>query len=88
MIEEPVMLDALLEAREAMIAAVVGDMPGDHRQFLVSFERGTPDWALLGLDGIAGLPAVKWRQQNLDKLGEAVRAALVEQLERVLQGQV
>jgi len=32
----------------------------------------------------AELSAVKWRQQNLDKLTVEKRAALVEQLEKVL----
>ncbi len=85
MTEEPVTLDALLDAREAIIAAVVGEMPDHHRQFLISFECGVPDWALLGLNGIAELPAVRWRQQNLDKLDKAARTALVEQLKQVLQ---
>ena len=33
------------------------------------------------------LPAVKWRQLNLDKLTEDKRSALVAQLEEVLGGQ-
>lgn len=86
MTEEPVSLDELLDAREALIAKIVGAMPDKHRQFLVSFERGTPDWALLGLEGIADLPAVQWRQLNLDKLSAAKRADLVSRLEEVLAG--
>ena len=68
MTEQPVSLDELIAAREALIADIVGKMPNSHRRFLVSFERGEPDWALLGVRGAAELPAVKWRQQNLDKL--------------------
>jgi len=84
MTENPVTLDELLEARERLIAAITGDMPEEHRKFLLSFERGEPDWALLGLDGIASLPAVQWRQQNLDKLSADKRAALVSGLDAVL----
>src|SRR3546814_6527165 len=40
----------------------------EHRRFLASFEQGEPDWALLGIGHAADLPAVSWRQQNLDKL--------------------
>ena len=42
---------------------------------------------LLGIPGIAALPAVKWRQLNLDKLSAEKRAALVANLERVLTGE-
>lgn len=84
MTEESVTLTSLLDAREALIAAIVGDMPKAHRSFLVSFERGAPDWPLLGVPAAAELPAVRWRQQNLDKLSAADRAKLVANLERVL----
>jgi hypothetical protein len=59
-------------------------MPGAHRRFLVSFERGEPDWSLLDVPGAPDLPAVKWRQHNLDKLSAAKRAALVARLQEVL----
>ncbi len=84
MTEQPVALEELLAAREDTINAIVGDMPNDHRQFLVSFEQGSPDWSMLGLDHVADLPAVRWRQLNLDKLDETARATLVKNLKRVL----
>jgi hypothetical protein len=82
--EEPVSLDELLQARTALIGSIVGDMPEPHRRFLVSFERGQPDWPLLGLPAAAELPAVRWRQQNLDKLSVNERNSLVSRLEAVL----
>ena len=81
---EPVSLAELIAARDALIDAIVGDMPSDHRKFLISFERGKPDWDLLGLSGAAELPAVRFRQQNLDKLPKDKRAQLVARLEEVL----
>ena len=84
MTAKPVSRDELVAAREALIAAIVGKMPAAHRKFLISFERGNPDWALLGVPGAQELPAVKWRQQNLDKLSNEKRAALVTGLEEVL----
>lgn len=84
MTDRPVELGELLAAREATIEAVVGKMPDEHRRFLVSFEQGEPDWALLGVDHAAELPAVRWRQQNLDKLDDAMRARLVDNLKRTL----
>jgi hypothetical protein len=84
MTDTPIALDELIGARKALITAIVGSMPDDHRRFLVSFERGEPEWPLLGLDGVADLPAVRWRQLNLDKLADQARAALVVRLEEVL----
>lgn len=87
MTEDPVTVEELIAAREASIADIVGKMPAAHRKFLISFERGAPDWALLGLPAAADLPAVKWRQLNLDKLTPEKRAALVAALEKVLANQ-
>ncbi len=84
MTDRPIALDQLVTAREALIANIVGRMPKAHRLFLVSFERGEPDWTLLGLPEAADLPAVKWRQQNLDSLSKDRRDALVGHLEEVL----
>jgi predicted nucleotidyltransferase component of viral defense system len=84
MTDKPVSIDELVVAREALIGDIVGKMPKEHRQFLVSFEQGTPDWTLLGLPDVPELPAVKWRQLNLDKLTKEKRAALVSGLEKVL----
>ena len=84
MTEEPLTLDELNAARETFIAEVVGKMPDTHRRFLASFVRGKPDWASIGLPEAANLPAVKWRQQNLDKLTAEKREAEIAALEKVL----
>jgi hypothetical protein len=84
MTENPVTVEELVAAREALIADIVGKMPSAHREFLISFERGAPNSALLGLPAAARLPAVKWRQLNLDTLTPEKRAALIGELEKVL----
>jgi len=84
MTEESVSLEELVAARETLIAKVVGEMPVADKNFLISFVRGQPDWASIGLPGAANLPAVKWRQVNLDKLTAQKRAAEVASLEKVL----
>src|SRR5258708_11201214 len=66
MTAEAVTLKDLLEAREALISAMAGDMPDAHKKFLLGFKRGQPDWKLLGVPGAADLPAVPWKQINLD----------------------
>ena len=84
---EPVTLDELLAARETLIADIVGKMPRAHRKFLISFERGKPDWDLLNVPHARDIPAVKWRQLNLDKMTAEKRAKLISQLEAVLNEQ-
>jgi predicted nucleotidyltransferase component of viral defense system len=84
MTEEAITLRELVEEREILITDIVGNMPGDHKKFLLSFERGEPDWKLIGLPKAAELPAIKWRQQNLDSLPKERRAELVASLEKVL----
>lgn len=56
MTEEPVALGELLDARKTLMAEIVGHMPEAHRSFLVSFERGTPEWALLGVGNTGAVP--------------------------------
>jgi hypothetical protein len=82
--ETQVSLDELLQAREDLIAAIVGNMPADHRRFLMTVKRGAPDWELLELPGADSLPAVRWRLENLAKLNATKRAALLSRLGEVL----
>jgi len=84
MTDEPVTKEELVAAREDIIADIVGEMPDAHRRFLISFERGQPDWSLIDLPSAEDLPAVRWRQIHLDKLSADKRAALVADLEKIL----
>lgn len=81
---EPVDLAELEAAREALITAMVAEMPEAHRHFLVGFKKGTPDWDLLGIPGADKLPAVLWKRQNLDRLPDGKRNELIAALENVL----
>jgi hypothetical protein len=82
--DKPVTLDELLQARDDLIAELVGQMPEQHRRFLISVKRGKPDWALLGLPGAMDLPAVRWKLENLSKLSADKRTQLLKGLSEVL----
>ena len=84
MTETPVTLDDLMKARQTMVTEVIGDMPQHHREFLVDFEAGSPDWSMLNIKGADKLPAVKWRQMNFDHLDRNDRIENVSQLAEVL----
>jgi predicted nucleotidyltransferase component of viral defense system len=85
MTDTPVTMDSLLQAREQLIAEIVGKMPVDHKNFLVSLKKGEPEWALLGVKGAEGLPAVRWRLENLAKMDKTKREALIDRLRQVLE---
>ena len=84
MVNEPVTLNELLQARENLIREIVGKMPEQPRRFLISVKRGEPDWALLDLPGAKDLPAVRWKLENLAKLSVAKRAGLLKGLSEAL----
>ncbi len=64
----PVRIEDLIAAREQMIEIVVGQMPQEHREFLIGVERGDVRWQLADLQEVAELPAVRWKLSNLDKV--------------------
>ena len=85
MTTEPVQLDELLEAREKLADEIVGRMPTSHREFLLSFEKGEPDWGKLEIAHAKDLPAVRHRMLNLARVADAKRTELVSKLERILK---
>lgn len=78
-------VDMLLDARAQLIADVVGNMPEHHKTFLQSFYSRKPDWDLLGLDGVEHLPAVKWRELNLDRAGKGTTEEIIRRLLEAIQ---
>jgi predicted nucleotidyltransferase component of viral defense system len=80
----PIELSTLLSAREKLINNITNQMPEHHKEFLQSFYSRKPDWNLLGLPGAANLPAVRWRELNLDKSGEGTTKALLDKLMQVI----
>ena len=84
MTEADVPLAELVETRERLIAELIGNMPEAHRAFLIGFEEGNPDWNLIGVPDASDLPAIRWRQINLDGLKKDRRDLLVKQLRAAL----
>ena len=82
--EEDITLETLLDTRTVLVDNITSNMPEDHKHFLVSFYRRKPEWSRLGLDGLDQLPAVRWRELNLDKAGDKTRVDMVRKLEKVL----
>ncbi|QCL95476.1 nucleotidyl transferase AbiEii/AbiGii toxin family protein [Agrobacterium tumefaciens] len=85
MTEEVIAIEELIETQHEMIKTLIGGMPDHHRAFLIGFELGEPDWSLLRISHVAELPAIRWRQRNLDKLNPDQRSDLVELLRASLE---
>ncbi len=85
MTEEVIAIEELIRTQHEMIKTLIGGMPDHHRAFLIGFERGEPDWSLLRISHVAELPAIRWRQRNLDKLNPEQRFDLVELLRASLE---
>ncbi|MCB2075208.1 MAG: nucleotidyl transferase AbiEii/AbiGii toxin family protein [Novosphingobium sp.] len=82
MTDEPAAVEALIAIRESLIAEMVGNMPAAHRQFMLGFKRGEPDWSLLGVPRAEELPAVKWKLLNLANLSKEKREHMIARLPR------
>jgi predicted nucleotidyltransferase component of viral defense system len=81
----PVPLEQLEATREALIEAIVGQMPAEHRRFLVDVKAmGEGDWEGIGLADARILPAVKWRLRNLERVEAARRKEMARRLAQVL----
>lgn len=84
MTESPVAIEDLIGAQTELIEIIIRGMPDRHKQFLIGFESGTPDWSLLNVPHASSLPAVLWRQQNLNTRSPEERGALVALLKHSL----
>jgi len=84
MADAPIELSILLNARQQLITNITSEMPEYHKQFLRSFYGRKPEWDLLGLAGVQNLPAMRWRELNLDRSGEGAKEALLEKLAQVI----
>ncbi len=87
MTAEPVTLQALVSARERMIAELKAGLDAAEREFLLSLARNEPHWDLLGIEHLEQLPGIRWKLENLGRLAKTNPKKLKEQareLERLL----
>ncbi len=58
-------------------------MPKHHQDLLLSFTHGTPDWSLLEVGGVAEMPAIRWRLQQMSRLTDDRRMELADMLHAI-----
>ena len=67
MVKENVSLGDLVEIRKRLIKEIHSSITDQEKEFILSFQDATPDWPKFPHD-IKGLPAIKWKLINLEKL--------------------
>ncbi len=83
MTREDVEIDQLLEVQSTLPQRIVAALTDKHREFLIGFKQGNPDWSLLPFPDIESLPAVHWKQQNLGKMDNAKREQTIKKLQQI-----
>lgn len=58
------------EARKNLIDQVTGMFNHDDKEFLISFEQGTPNWNKCCAGNLSAFPSVEWKLLNIKKLKE------------------
>ena len=84
MAETDVPLEELVAVRERLVELIHQGLTESEKGFLLTFKSREPDWALLGLEGVSELPAIKWKQINLAKMPESKHKLALEKLEGIL----
>lgn len=85
MTTEPVSVETLIAARTRLVEEIHARLDAPIKQFLVSAQRGEPEWPLLGMDGVEQLPAIKWKLLNVKRMSKKLFAEELSTLERMLE---
>lgn len=84
MAETDVSLEELVAVRERLVDLIHQGLTENEKGFLLSFKSREPDWALLDLEGVSELPAIKWKQINLAKMPENKHKLALKKLADIL----
>ena len=84
MTEHDVSYAELEKARTELINQINIALNDDDKRFLISLKMGEPEWALLGVENIQNMPAVKWKLHNIRKMDAKRREKSLEHLRRKL----
>lgn len=84
MLREDLPLESLEQTRQRLMAALAEHLTEEDIEFLLSFKAGRPEWGLLPLEGVAGLPAVRWKLKNIARMPAEKHTEAVGRLASVL----
>lgn len=72
------------EARTNLIMQVNAALSETDKDFILSFENGTPDWSKCSAGDLSNYPSVKWKLQNIIKLKETNPQKHKQGIERLM----
>jgi len=75
-------LGELIDARKMLVKTIHHNLNDDDKAFILNFKKGEPNWSYFSVDHISELPAIKWKQYNLNKMGIKERSKLIDSLEK------
>ena len=73
------------EARINLITQVNAALTETDKDFIISFENGTPDWSKCCAGDLSNYPSVKWKLNNINKLNETKLQKHQNGVERLIQ---
>ena len=71
MTRRPVPLESLLAIRRRLFTELPTKLSDDQRSFLMGLVEAKPDWSLMSCGHLSGMPAVRWKLANLERLRSA-----------------
>lgn len=70
-------------ARTELINKVNAALTNTDKDFIISFEKGTPDWSKCCAGDLSKYPSVKWKLQNINKLKKHNQQKHKQEIERL-----
>ncbi len=84
MTTKPIELETLTKTRIELINLIQSKLTDKHKEFLLGFKSGNPNWSLLPFEGVQELPSVKWKMINLEKMDVKKREEALGKLKKTL----
>ena len=78
-------LDELKLVQKRLPTLVRGELRERDKQFLIEFKSGKPDWSQIRHSHAEQLPAVRWKQLNLEQMTDEKREMAVSRLRTLLE---
>jgi len=82
---EAISLEHLIQVQKSLPQDILNLFTKTDRKFILGFKKGSPDWNLLSLTDVEKLPAVQWKQLNLQKMDSEKREQAINKLEQVFK---
>jgi predicted nucleotidyltransferase component of viral defense system len=78
-------IEDLIKSRKRLVNKIRAELTDSERRFIFSVKEGNPDWQLLGISGIEGLPAVRWKLFNISRMAPQKHKKALDKLRICLE---